>query len=199
MGMDFLSAGLWRKTGTSPDFQAGLAAAHALTRAELSELADLTNCDEADPVGWVTTLKEHAEDGSRVLAIVQSPDGWEFWFTGGDSWGDSPNELYDAFMGLAQSSKICAALGFQDEPRPPGGDWTETGDDGQITVHVPADYEGETTWCTTCGWPAPVRDFPHETPLAECASCFVGRIANRLVTVREAQQLLAEIRDWAKP
>lgn len=69
--------------------------------------------------------------------------------------------------------------------------------------YVPVDYEGPTTPCVVCGNTAPVR-WPHdgsEPPVekSECSPCFIGRIANELVTLREAQALKAEIQKWEKP
>lgn len=62
-----------------------------------------------------------------------------------------------------------------------------------MTTYVPADYEGEQVTCSSCGHPAPKRQFADARD--ECSPCFIGRTANQLVTRRETQAMIAELRE----
>jgi hypothetical protein len=57
--------------------------------------------------------------------------------------------------------------------------------------HVPKDYEGEQVTCSVCGHLAPKREF--ENAPDECSACFIGRVANQLVSRDETEAMLAEM------
>lgn len=67
------------------------------------------------------------------------------------------------------------------------------------TPYVPPDYEGDIVACGSCGNPAPHPRGLTPSPVPECTPCFIGRVANEIVTLSEATMLKSEITRWEKP
>lgn len=126
MGADFISSGLWMKAETKVNYEAGMNAANTLTGDELNGFArqigyDIESADDVREraVALVETIKDHVVNGSRELTFVRTPDGeWEYYYTGGVSFGDSPGELFDAFNDLWEAPSVLRSLGFW-APTPP--------------------------------------------------------------------------------
>lgn len=135
MGADLLVHPMWTAPDATLDWPAGLEVIDCLTVDRAETLADawpasLDDAEDAEPDGvalrqavqeyargLVETMRLHFEEGSRVLASFSTPDSrWHLWLTGGMSWGDAPNELWEAINDLWEIPEVFTAIGFHVPP-----------------------------------------------------------------------------------
>jgi hypothetical protein len=117
MGLDLLVAMTPPiDVGREPDWQAARAALAALQDEELpDDLVQLDGPEEARrglESALATVQQEFETPGRGTLQLFVR--GARVLLTGGDSWGGSPSEAFDALSDLGQVDAVFAAAGFDE-------------------------------------------------------------------------------------
>lgn len=117
MGCDFIVESIWIEKGKKPNWKAGRARIKELV-AKIKETGecptDLDHLDENEVLPRLTQclkdVKLGWENKHRDMACLEFPP-WIVLLTGGGSWGDAPNELFNEMNDLMNSG-VLEACGF---------------------------------------------------------------------------------------
>ena len=119
MSAEMVAAWTWRKVGTPYDAAAGHAVVDTITLTDEAADDDAA-ANWADERGMSEyeirqELHHHIDvlKDSEDVVIITAPDGvWETVMAGGSTFGDSPNDTFDAINDLIDFPQVMRALGF---------------------------------------------------------------------------------------
>lgn len=77
------------------------------------ELADKSNEDCAEDLNSAIEMVKEAWDGERSDCATYAFSKMRFLIAGGETWGDSPGEVYDAIEILYNCGKLLDEIGFE--------------------------------------------------------------------------------------